>query len=714
MAAGARTSRAPVILTGAAAALTLSLTVTGFWIHDRPQGPADIANMAFDATAMLFFNRPDGAPENAWFVAAQIGAVVFVILGAFTTILLLSRVARAWWIGLVSRLRPRRAHSVVLGLSDVGAQLSRDIRTGGGERPVRSVIGVEEERDSPAVERMRRHGALLFHEDARNRGIRRRARLHVAQEVFVTSADDTWNLDVALGIAADVQQGSRARPPLRWPWSAGASPLRCYVHVGEPDLASAVREQERLYDNDLPVDVEIFSVRENAARELLLGDRDRGLARRSFAPRSDEVAHYFLYGFGPTGQTVALQMARLAHFANLRRLRLTVFEELGGPAAANRLLRRFVDRHPGFCPDPGFGDQPPFRLDERVEAHGPALDRWDFRGARPAAAAWRFDEPPDVVEYAVNAEFRHLPTVVDAPQLIQELRDRLAPSAGPPVRAGVVVCFEEEHRNFHAALRLRTALHRLRLEDVVADAVPVFAYLPTDEGLGEMLETVSASGREGPVQPFGRVRRCGGYETVVQPGLHERAAAFHEAWQRLADGSGPTDVGASSMPLPQDALFDDSDRSALMRRYRDLPPALRRSNEEAAAHAVIKLDTVGYEARSYEPPRRGAAAVPPAVEFEEEEVELLARMEHNRWMAERLVAGWRYGDRRDETKRRPAFRPWASLAEDPGEQAKDLDQILTLVRAYNLAGQALLPLSGEKQPGKARGRAERPSAEVPA
>ncbi len=36
----------------------------------------------------------------------------------------------------------------------------------------------------------------------------------------------------------------------------------------------------------------------------------------------------------------------------------------------------------------------------------------------------------------------------------------------------------------------------------------------------------------------------------------------------------------------------------------------------------------------------------PKNEFTEEEIELLARMEHNRWCAERFIDGWNYGPER--------------------------------------------------------------------
>ena len=53
------------------------------------------------------------------------------------------------------------------------------------------------------------------------------------------------------------------------------------------------------------------------------------------------------------------------------------------------------------------------------------------------------------------------------------------------------------------------------------------------------------------------------------------------------------------------------------------------------------------------------------------------RMEHNRWMAERLLLGWSLGVKATpENKRRPAFVPWELLP--VSERRKDEDQTAAL------------------------------------
>ena len=52
-------------------------------------------------------------------------------------------------------------------------------------------------------------------------------------------------------------------------------------------------------------------------------------------------------------------------------------------------------------------------------------------------------------------------------------------------------------------------------------------------------------------------------------------------------------------------------------------------------------------------------------EFTAEQVEILAEMEHERWVDERLKDGWVYGSQRDPDKKiSPYLVPWSELTEE--------------------------------------------------
>jgi hypothetical protein len=106
----------------------------------------------------------------------------------------------------------------------------------------------------------------------------------------------------------------------------------------------------------------------------------------------------------------------------------------------------------------------------------------------------------------------------------------------------------------------------------------------------------------------------------------------------------------------------DADLSVLP--WESLPETLRDSNRDQASDIERKLQAVGCEAIR-------ASSPGPTLEFSDPEVELLARMEHDRWVAERRRDGWTLGPHRDVShKTSPYLVPWAELS----DHARDLDR----------------------------------------
>ncbi|HEV2309829.1 MAG TPA: RyR domain-containing protein, partial [Acidimicrobiia bacterium] len=96
-----------------------------------------------------------------------------------------------------------------------------------------------------------------------------------------------------------------------------------------------------------------------------------------------------------------------------------------------------------------------------------------------------------------------------------------------------------------------------------------------------------------------------------------------------------------------------------------LPETLRTSNRDQAAHFVDKLNVVDCAAVRY------SGNEPPPFVFTPAEVEVLARLEHDRWCAERTRQGWKLGSDRDPiAKTTPYLVDWEELAEN----IRDLDR----------------------------------------
>jgi hypothetical protein len=90
-----------------------------------------------------------------------------------------------------------------------------------------------------------------------------------------------------------------------------------------------------------------------------------------------------------------------------------------------------------------------------------------------------------------------------------------------------------------------------------------------------------------------------------------------------------------------------------------LPEELRNSNRAQAIDIERKLTAIGCELR------RRASGDAEVFMLTDAEVELLAKLEHERWWEERLRAGWRLGPAKDvERKLSPYLVGWDSLTEE--------------------------------------------------
>ncbi len=90
----------------------------------------------------------------------------------------------------------------------------------------------------------------------------------------------------------------------------------------------------------------------------------------------------------------------------------------------------------------------------------------------------------------------------------------------------------------------------------------------------------------------------------------------------------------------------------------ELPSYLRHSNRAQADRVCEKLQRIGCSIEK-------SGNKTPVTEFTPEELDIMAQMEHGRWVIERLDGGWTSGPRRDlRQKISPYFVPWPMLSED--------------------------------------------------
>ncbi len=421
-------------------------------------------------------------------------------------------------------------------------------------------------------------------------------------------------------------------------------PLQLYVHIVDTNLATTLRPYCTILHDTPLMQVHVFNVPRAAAVRLV--------TQRLWphAPRQQaEVSHFVILGFGPMGQALAVQLAQLAHFPNRKRSRFTIADP-----DIRRQSRSFLKRFSRFtC---WSGD----RLG--VEKFGAESDEWD----------WTPDSPPDglgehhehAIEYVCNAEFVDLSAGCNDVMLARRLFDAFSANT---VKPAIFVCGQQDRENFDTAVRLREQLSNLGRPEI-----PIFVWLPRQPALAEALA------RDGRLIPFGECRTAASYEEITRPMREAIGRKIHEDYERQAIARGDR----ASMD-PWENIRDD----------------FRESNRVAADHLILKLAALGHR---LEQGSNSRAAPKDFDSIDPSQLQLLAEMEHYRWVAERLLAGWRFtpeGKTNEETQHNKQRKlnhnlvPWSKLGTD---RKKDFDQVKTVLRECQRDGFSVADLPSQE------------------
>jgi len=335
--------------------------------------------------------------------------------------------------------------------------------------------------------------------------------------------------------------------------------------------------------------------------------------------------------------------------------RLLTLEELARTAAhsvrveffrpAKAAARVLLDEFPPFdaIGDTRFG--PPHLLVVGLGATGRAI-------VVEAARRWRLLEAPSaggrlrvtVVERAATRSAEALklryPSLektieldvhdCDVTDVEFQRGDFLASSNGRTDTTLACVCLGDDTRGLSAAVALR----RLLRPDV-----PVVVRTTSAVGPAEL---VGSDAGDTGIRTFPLYDRVCRPEVLLSGVTEMLAHAIHEDYVRKQRAEGQT-------PATNPAMVD----------WGELPDTLKDSNRDQAADIGAKLAAVGC----------GIVTLTdwsaPPLQFTIDEVELLARMEHDRWCRERTAGGWTYGPERDAAQRvSPYLVPWADLSEE--------------------------------------------------
>jgi hypothetical protein len=224
-------------------------------------------------------------------------------------------------------------------------------------------------------------------------------------------------------------------------------------------------------------------------------------------------------------------------------------------------------------------------------------------------------------------------------------------ASGGPITV-TYVCLADDTTTLTAAAMLRALLRSL---DIVEP--PFFVRLRAAGALGGEAGGGRAEGLDA-LTPFGDLYSVLAASEFLSDAPDATARAFSEAYR------------AHLTPQARD---DPDNRSA--RPWERLDETYRQSTRDVVAHIPAKFASAGVDAARWLNggglPRLGADE---RLYADAAELERLAELEHERWMAQRRMDGWRATDAavKDETARRhPDLAPFATLR----DEVKEFDRI---------------------------------------
>ena len=227
------------------------------------------------------------------------------------------------------------------------------------------------------------------------------------------------------------------------------------------------------------------------------------------------------------------------------------------------------------------------------------------------------------------------------------------------------ICFHDDTLGLSTALTLHQYAERRRIKIIVRiEHNPHVAQLISDKWytLEDIKEII-------PVDMYSLTADS----SLIQAGeLEYIAKAIHENYCKKEFEKGQTLAtnrllvswdGLGSLTVKKDGING--------KKYQD-------SNRNQARLIRNKLNSIGYDIGPI-----SDWEAPQTFIFTKEEGEILAEMEHERWMQEKITDGWSYGSERNDEKRiHPSMVPYEQLSDS--EKEKDRDTVRNIPRILSL------------------------------
>ncbi len=246
-----------------------------------------------------------------------------------------------------------------------------------------------------------------------------------------------------------------------------------------------------------------------------------------------------------------------------------------------------------------------------------------------------------------SADIAFMPFDWDVASIGPELLDSIESTRGPPT--AIVVSTGIDPGNIHLAIALKRVCN-----SGPRWPVPIFLR----ESSQSEFSLQYARGDDTPeldayLQAFGSHQTTATRARIIDGALDRGAAVAHEHYNKNLSAK-----GAMSMKELQSAMKD----------WTEVLETYRAANRAVADSAMVKLWDAGW--RPAAKGERGETAPQVAQEL----LAKMAEREHDRWVAERLMSGWRPSEaRNNDLMMHDKLVPWSALS--PEDRAKDETQV---------------------------------------
>lgn len=378
--------------------------------------------------------------------------------------------------------------------------------------------------------------------------------------------------------------------------------IPCFLVFNRASTAFIFRHMEEA-DNNSCLDTTIVNRLESVAQRVLVHNGNEknnfpALDRGGIGKDSKRTVHFVLYGMTAISYALSTTAAHLCHFPNF------IKRKEDGTWGENKELRTRIT-----LIAPNINEEMCFFTSHlnslfNISKCNVYDSQWE-QGVPPMP--WNNKSTMDAIGDFLDIEWDFVDGNIADQKIRMLLKQYYKENIEGKAYLTLALCQKEADKNIAAALYLPTEFHTIEYKDEERSevdfekTVPIFVFQPENE---EMLKTANHEVKMFKnIFPFGSVKES--YDPSIRSRISE-GKRIHYIYNR-----------------GEDYAFMTSDQDELDRQWREAKYADQMSNIYSASHIGVKLRSVNNREQ-----------------LSEEDIQLLAITEHNRWNIEKLLMGY--------------------------------------------------------------------------